>query len=245
MKLGFGEAVSESETASDLSGRVEAYSFIRAKSEKGVALIELAIVLPLFLLIVVGVYEVGRALNQYLVLTQIAYEGVRAGSQLTQIAPACFGTYVYGASNQIQSPSTAQLAHPTVLNRVGFMVELQSNLNGLSLKCDPSLNPGCDAANSRIKNIPTVTSEFVATAGVSADEGCSASYNNSFSVRLSGRYEPLLLPSAFSVPLSVEARSVLLLANEGLNAGGEGIISIGDPIGGPPGGTSGTNGAGT
>ena len=49
----------------------------RMRSEKGVALIEAAITLPLILLICVGIFEFGRAYQTWQVLTNASREGAR------------------------------------------------------------------------------------------------------------------------------------------------------------------------
>jgi Flp pilus assembly protein TadG len=49
----------------------------RAKSERGAALIEAAITIPLLLLISVGIFEFGRAWQTWQVLTNAAREGAR------------------------------------------------------------------------------------------------------------------------------------------------------------------------
>jgi len=49
------------------------------KEKRGQALVELALVLPLIILLVMGTMEFGRILHSYLVLTNAAREGARAG----------------------------------------------------------------------------------------------------------------------------------------------------------------------
>ena len=49
------------------------------KNQKGQALVEFAIVLPLILLIVLGIVQFGMLLNSYLSLTNAAREGARTG----------------------------------------------------------------------------------------------------------------------------------------------------------------------
>lgn len=48
------------------------------QNHRGQALVEMALVLPLLLLILFGTIEFGRVLNQYLVVTAAAREGARA-----------------------------------------------------------------------------------------------------------------------------------------------------------------------
>jgi len=48
--------------------------------ERGQSLVELALVLPLLLLLVVGIIDFGRAYNNYIIITNAAREGARAAS---------------------------------------------------------------------------------------------------------------------------------------------------------------------
>lgn len=49
------------------------------RTEKGQALVEMALVLPILLIIVFGIIEFGRIMNTYLILTNAAREGARQG----------------------------------------------------------------------------------------------------------------------------------------------------------------------
>lgn len=49
----------------------------RGKSERGAALLEVALTLPLLLLVAVGIFEFGRAYQTWQVLTNAAREGAR------------------------------------------------------------------------------------------------------------------------------------------------------------------------
>ena len=51
----------------------------RARSEAGQSLVEFAIVLPVLLAVVIGIFEFGRAWNVYQVITNAAREGARRG----------------------------------------------------------------------------------------------------------------------------------------------------------------------
>lgn len=51
----------------------------KLRSTKGQAILELALVLPILLLLVFGITEFGRIFNASLVITQAAREGVRVG----------------------------------------------------------------------------------------------------------------------------------------------------------------------
>jgi Flp pilus assembly protein TadG len=48
--------------------------------ERGQSLVEMALVLPLLLLLVAGIIDLGRAFNNYIIITNAAREGARAAS---------------------------------------------------------------------------------------------------------------------------------------------------------------------
>jgi hypothetical protein len=51
------------------------------RSKKGQSLVETALVVPLLLLLVVGVIDVGRAFNNYIIIANASREGARYGSR--------------------------------------------------------------------------------------------------------------------------------------------------------------------
>ena len=53
------------------------------RSERGANLVEFALVLPLLVLILAGMADIGRAFNSYMVITNAAREGARAASRLS------------------------------------------------------------------------------------------------------------------------------------------------------------------
>ncbi|RME58491.1 MAG: pilus assembly protein [Candidatus Dadabacteria bacterium] len=63
------------------------------KKQRGVALVEAAIVLPLLFTILIGVFEVGRLLYYYTILSQVAYSGARLGSKVATIASGCYNNF--------------------------------------------------------------------------------------------------------------------------------------------------------
>jgi Flp pilus assembly protein TadG len=56
----------------------------RARSKRGASLVELALVLPVLLLLVGGVADFGRAFYTYIALTNASREGARAASNYPQ-----------------------------------------------------------------------------------------------------------------------------------------------------------------
>ncbi len=55
---------------------------VRIKSRRGQAIVEFALVLPVLLLLMVGLINLGLLINSQIVLTQAAWEGARAGATL-------------------------------------------------------------------------------------------------------------------------------------------------------------------
>ncbi len=53
--------------------------FKRLRCERGQALVEMALILPVLLLLIFGIIEFGRIFNAYLIVTNAAREGARAG----------------------------------------------------------------------------------------------------------------------------------------------------------------------
>jgi Flp pilus assembly protein TadG len=80
----------------------------RNKSERGAALIEAAITIPMLLLVAVGIFEFGRAYQTWQILTNAAREGARM-AVLPDPAPGIVETRVreYMAAGQLSEYGTA------------------------------------------------------------------------------------------------------------------------------------------
>lgn len=77
-------------------------------SERGTALLETALVLPMVLLVLVGIFEFGRAYQTWQVLTNAAREGARVAVLPNAPANAAAERVAeYLSSGQIDDPSTA------------------------------------------------------------------------------------------------------------------------------------------
>ena len=81
------------------------------KNERGVALLETAVTLPLVLLVCVGIFEFGRAYQTWQVLTNAAREGARVAI-LTETTDAQVTEAVrsYMSSGQLPAAATASVA---------------------------------------------------------------------------------------------------------------------------------------
>lgn len=62
----------------------------RLRSEKGQGLVEFALILPIFLLMIVGIIQFGIGLNYWLDLTHTANQGARYAT--VNLAPVCQGS---------------------------------------------------------------------------------------------------------------------------------------------------------
>jgi Flp pilus assembly protein TadG len=82
--------------------------FRRAADERGVALIEAAITLPLLLLVSVGIFEFGRAYQHWQVVTNASREGARV-AVLPDVNDAAVSARVktYLAAGYLTSPQNA------------------------------------------------------------------------------------------------------------------------------------------
>lgn len=83
------------------------------KSQRGQALVELALVLPILLMIIFGIMEFGRVFNAYLVITNAAREGSRQGvvgatdTQITNAVKTAAGTLDLNKLTVTITPSAA------------------------------------------------------------------------------------------------------------------------------------------
>src|SRR5689334_4871566 len=71
------------------------------ENEKGATMLECAIVLPFLAFMIVATYDLGGALNQYLSLTRVVYEGARYAATLPGLEVGEY-TVASGAQNQNQ-----------------------------------------------------------------------------------------------------------------------------------------------
>ena len=72
----------------------------RGKDEKGQALVEMALMLPVLVLLLMGIFEFGRVFNAYLVVNNAAWQGLRIG-------------VVGGTDDEIKA-TVAKVVYPTV-----------------------------------------------------------------------------------------------------------------------------------
>src|SRR5262245_49719732 len=86
----------------------------RARRERGSAVVEFAVILPILLLIVLGIADFGLAMNTYNNETQLANEGARWAVVNTNPGSGSLQTYIksQGDTSQIQNNSTVCISFP-------------------------------------------------------------------------------------------------------------------------------------
>jgi Flp pilus assembly protein TadG len=76
-RFAYGPAIAIGAIVRGAPGEVRVRIMKRIKSERGAALLEAAITLPMLLLVAVGIFEFGRAYQTWQILTNAAREGAR------------------------------------------------------------------------------------------------------------------------------------------------------------------------
>ena len=91
--------------------------------ERGLVLVELALVAPVMLLILVGIFEVSCYLNEYFKLKSIAYEGARFAASRPSIGKG----YAVEVGNETRSSviDGSNVAQYAVLDRVNSLLRRQ------------------------------------------------------------------------------------------------------------------------
>ena len=102
----------------------------RFRSQKGAALLETAIVLPLILMVCVGIFEFGRAYQTWQVLTNAAREGARAaiitGTTDTDVTTRV-RNYMQGGALPNYATATVTITHNIALTGSDTATSVQIN----------------------------------------------------------------------------------------------------------------------
>src|SRR5688572_33202066 len=92
----------------------------RTREDRGAAIVEVALTMPLLLLVVVGIFEFGRAYQTWQVVTNAAREGARVAVLPNAVADAASTRVMaYLEPGQITSPSSASVAVTTEAIDIG------------------------------------------------------------------------------------------------------------------------------
>ncbi len=92
------------------------YKSRKNENEKGATFIECAIVVPFLAFMVIATYDLGGALNQYLSLTRVVYEGARYAATLPGLE---LGEYIVVSGNA-QNQNQVRDRVVDLLRRSGF-----------------------------------------------------------------------------------------------------------------------------
>lgn len=120
---------------------------LRARNDRGQSLAELALILPILLALVVGIFEFGRSWNAYQVLTNAAREGARlavistsdeaavrgvVSDALTRAAldPGSGTISVDGAGGGTGTPATVSIDYPYEFTFLGPVVAMLDGDDG-------------------------------------------------------------------------------------------------------------------
>ena len=106
--------------------------------EKGAELIEMAFVILLFVVLMVGVFEFGRAYNIYQNITNAAREGARFA-----VAPARGGTINYPSNSEVSGVINSFMQSAN-LNPAAATISINSNNQNIDPSCTPcAAGSGC------------------------------------------------------------------------------------------------------
>jgi Flp pilus assembly protein TadG len=104
------------------------------KADRGAAAVELALVLPVLLLVLFGIIDFGRMLNTQLTLTEAAREGARAAalrqSAATRVQSATTG--LTGVTAQVTSCPTNAVATQDAIVTVNYQFQFLTPLAAIA-----------------------------------------------------------------------------------------------------------------
>ena len=119
----------------------------RTSDERGVALMELAVALPFLLILIIGVIDIGRMINQYLLLNYAVKTGVLKAMSQPSLLPGNFlsvtGNPGTLCPSSMGGPVTANTRHQNVQNEVQRLIGLTDE----ALKNDYCIRTGLAQTN--------------------------------------------------------------------------------------------------
>lgn len=178
--------------------------------EQGVALIEFAISIPVVLVMIMAVIETGRALNQYMILTQIAYEGARIGAQLAGMSPACFESDEVTNLPWKENVTPEYTAHKLAQERSALLFARYEAMGDITIV-------GTNSDGTPTSH-PRVSSQFIRSQNETTGyENCNSSSitsqnQNTFGIEIAGNYQPKFFP-VITLPFKVRSQGSFLSNN--------------------------------
>lgn len=112
------------------------------KNNRGQALVEFALILPVLMLLIVGVMEFGLIINQYMVVTEAAREGARSAA--LGDSNATITTVVKTAASQIDTSQLTVTVSPatTRVRGSGVTVTVQKPIKTITKLINPFFPAG-------------------------------------------------------------------------------------------------------
>jgi Flp pilus assembly protein TadG len=163
-----------SQTRSARSGRF-GRAFARASCERGVAVVEFAVLLPVLLLIVLAIGDFGLAMNTYNNETQLANEGARLAVVNRNPGPGTLQSYIksQGDTNDIRSNATVGICFPDGVSTVGHPVKVTVSITHTFLPFLKNMLPA-HFASKTITGSATMRIEQNQTNDVYTANGCAS-----------------------------------------------------------------------
>jgi hypothetical protein len=126
------------------TGNPLARAFAHARRERGVAVVEFAVLVPVLLLIVLGIGDFGLAMNTYNNETQLANEGARLASVNRNPGPGTLQEYIksQGDTADIRANASVGICFPDGQSTVGHPVEVTVSLTHTFLPYLKNVLPG-------------------------------------------------------------------------------------------------------
>lgn len=126
--------------------------------QSGQALVEFALTLPIFLLLTLGLFELGRAVWLYNTLSGMAREGARWGVVLSQFNEHPGERCIAGNASGTYDPADTYLGTPTV---VGHLLERGPGLDAARVSVTIATSMPCTPEQGYFRDLPfTVTVEY-------------------------------------------------------------------------------------
>ena len=123
---------------------------------RGVAAVEFAVVLPLLMLLLVGIWELGRIIHVQILLNSAARDGARLAAQANIVSTSGAYTQIHfntGTPN-VDATIRAYLQAAGITDLTGLVIELQfmePAVSGGAMPTDPAADPFTGVKNQRFR----------------------------------------------------------------------------------------------
>jgi Flp pilus assembly protein TadG len=131
--------------------------------EHGAALVEFALILPLFMMLILGMFTGGIAYNQKLSLTHAAREGARYGATVPASQTFTSGTWAENVRTLIVDRGTGELAPATGATVCVSLVEGSANTGNLVVVSTATRPQSDFSTNGSLPCRPSETYSVTAT----------------------------------------------------------------------------------